>query len=190
MKHTKIFTIAVLATSLLLPLSVQANGWQVLPVSKPGYKPDVAAAVIVGVMQAKDENVDIFAPAGVEVSLNCPLLKAPKHTIRQQVSYTHSEKNGFKAQSFELSPHHMFKTRTNKLTVGVGPTIGYTMVENKQGDDGIFTFGIGASSRYDITKQVFIGAQARYVKAQEFEIAGKKTGFDNAKAVVKLGYQF
>ena len=64
------------------------------------------------------------------------------------------------------------------------------MIENDQGDDGIFTFGLGASSRYDITKKVFVGAQARYVKAQEFEITGKKTGFDNAKAIVKLGYQF
>lgn len=189
MTRKNLLITTVIATVLTLPLSAQANGWQVLPVMKPGYKADVAVAVVGGVMQAKDENVDIFSPMGVEVSINCPLLKAPNHTIRQRVSYVQSDKNGFKSQVFELNPHHMYKVAPN-VTAGFGPSVGYTAVENSAGSDGIFTFGVGVSGRYDLPNNMFLGAEARFVKAQEFEIAGKTTGFDNARALVKFGYQF
>jgi len=189
MKRTTLFSTTLLAATMAFPLIVQAEGWQVLPVMKSGYKADTALAVVGGVMQAKDDNKDIFSPMGVEVSINCPLLKAPNHTIRQRISYLQSDKNGFKTQAFELNPHHMYKVAEN-VTAGFGPSIGYTKVENSSGDDGVFTFGIGASARYELPKNLFIGAEARYVKAQEFEIAGKKTGFDNARALVKFGYQF
>ncbi len=189
MKRTTLLTAALLATTIALPLSVQAESWQVLPVMKPGYKTDVAVAVVGGVMQAKDDNVDVFSPVGVEVSINCPLLKAPNHTIRQRVSYLQSDKHGFKTQAFELNPHHMYKVAP-KVTAGFGPSIGYTKVENAAGDDGVFTFGLGVSGRYELPNNMFLGAEARFVKAQEFEIAGKKTGFDNARALVKFGYQF
>jgi len=189
MKRTTLLTATLLATTLTLPLSVQAKGWQILPVTKPGYKADTAVAVVGGVMQAKDDNKDIFSPMGLEVSINCPLLKAPNHTIRQRISYLQSDTNGFKTQAFELNPHHMYKVAPN-VTAGFGPSVGYTKVENSAGNDGVFTFGVGASGRYDLPKNMFIGAEARFVKAQEFEIAGKKTGFDNARALVKFGYQF
>jgi len=190
MKHNNALLSTILVMAFLLPLSVQATSdWQVLPVLKPSYKPDFAVAVLVGGMQADDDNKDKFSPAGLEVSLNCPLLKTPKHTIRQQISYTQAETNGFKTKSFELSPHHMFKVG-EKVTAGFGPSIGYTTVENPDGDDSVVTYGLGASTRYDVTKKFFVGAEVRYVKAQEFEIADKTTDFDNARALVKLGYQF
>ncbi len=189
MKHTTLLTTTLLITAIVLPLSTQAKGWQVLPITKAGYKTNTAIAIVGGAMQAKDDNQDVFSPMGLEVSINCPLLKAPNHTIRQRISYLQSDKNGFKTQAFELNPHHMYKVAP-KVTAGFGPSVGYTKVKNSSGHDGIFTFGIGASGRYDLPNNMFLGAEARYVKAQKFEIAGKKTGFDNARALVKFGYQF
>ncbi len=190
MKHITLLTTATLvATTLILPLSVQAEGWQVLPVMKQGYKPDFAVAVVAGTMEADDDNTDKYAPVGVELSMNCPLLKAPSHDIRQQISYLQSDKNGVKSMAFELSPHHMYKV-ANKLTIGFGPALGYTKVEKDTGSDGVFTYGAGVSTRYNISKGAFVGAEARYVKAQELEVNGVKSGFDNGRAVIKLGYQF
>ena len=71
MKRTTLLTSTLLVATMALPFSVQAEGWQVLPVMKAGYKADAALAIVGGVMEANDDNKDIFSPMGVEVSINC-----------------------------------------------------------------------------------------------------------------------
>lgn len=177
----------VLAASLLtLSLSTQAEGWEILPITNSDYQADFAIAAIGGKINSDD--ID-SSTKGVELSLNCPLLKAPNHTIRQQVSYLSTDKNGIKSKSFELSPHHMFNLENN-LSVGIGPSLGVVKVETSDGDDTAFTYGAGVSARYDVSKNFFVGAEVRRVLTKDIEIGGTSDNFNSTKALIKVGYQF
>jgi hypothetical protein len=174
-------------TSLLIAtVGVQAGEMQFLPVLKAGYQADVAVAIVGGDMKVNDSS---NTAQGLEVSLNCPLLKPANHNIRQQASFIQTDKDGVKTQSFELNPHHML-INSGKFSAGIGASLGYTKVETATDDDGVATYGAGISTRYNIVKGAFVGAEVRYVKAQGLEIAGQEEKFNNSRAVVKLGYQF
>lgn len=180
----KMMTVALLTG--LSPIA-QANEWEVLPIMGDHYKADFAIALVTGKTDVKEG--DNVSTTGVEVSLNCPLLKPPHHTIRQQISYTQSDEKGVETTSFELSPHHMFDLN-EKLSVGFGPSLGFSNIDNGSDDDNVFTYGVGGSARYDVTKRLFISTEARYAWSDDLELSGTDTDFENLRLTAKIGYQF
>lgn len=174
------------ASLLALSVTTQAGEWEFLPVMGNDYQANFAIAAIAGTTKANGESA---STTGVEVSLNCPLLKVPNHTIRQQITYARTDKDGVETESFELSPHHMFDINS-KLSAGLGPSLGFTKVDTSAGDDTVFTYGLGVSTRYNINKSLFVSAEVRYVKSEDIEIAGATDDFDNTRALLKVGYQF
>lgn len=178
--------IAITLLTGLAPVT-QAKEWVVLPVLGDNYKADFAIAAIVGKTDIKEG--DTVSTKGIEVSLNCPLLQPPNHIIRQQVSYLQSDEKGIETTSFELNPHHMFKA-TEKLKVGFGPSLGLSNIDNGSDDDNVFTYGLGASARYDITKTLFVSTEARYAWSDDVELAGVDDDFENLRLTAKMGYQF
>jgi len=182
----------LVASLLSLSLSAQANEWEFLPIMGNNYQADFSVAIDGGRIDIDNDNDtdrDDFSTTGIEVALNCPLLKPPNHMIRQQISYAVSDENDVETKYFELNPHHMFAIN-HKLQAGIGPSLGYTKVETNAGDDNVFTYGLGASLRYNVNPNIFLGAEVRYVKSKEVEIAGFDEEYDNFRMLFKAGYQF
>lgn len=182
----------LVASLLSLSLSAQANEWEFLPIAGNNYQADFSVAIVGGRIDIDNDNDtdnDDFSATGIEVALNCPLLKPPNHIIKQQISYTVSDEDGMETSSFELNLHHMFAIN-EKLQLGIGPSLGYTKIETNADDDNVFTYGLGASARYNVSPNVFLGAEARYAKSKDVEIAGFDEEYDNFRMLFKAGYQF
>jgi opacity protein-like surface antigen len=173
--------------ALGLTVSAQAGEWEFLPVLNSDYTPQFALALTGGVLQGDASSTEsVF---GVEISLDCPLLKAPNHTIRQQASFTKYDHNGEKLSSFELNPHHMFEM-TDNTYIGVGPSLGFAKYERAGDSDTVFTYGLGLSLRTNFTEHFFVGAEMRYVWTQDANINGVEDDVNNLRTVAKIGYQF
>lgn len=179
-------TILLLLTGL--GLSTQAQSWKVLPVLDADYSPNFAVAVTAGAQELKSSD-DYSGVYGLEVSLNCPLLTPPEHTIRQQLSIENYEYDNILITSFELSPHHMFEL-SSTMTVGIGPSVGVSHVEVNDIDDTLFTYGAGASIRKDITSDFFIGAQTQYIWMSDTDFGNKDVDLNSFKLIIKSGFQF
>ena len=182
----------ILLTALLFSfsLSAHANEWEFLPIRGDNYQPDFAIALVGGRSDFdKGTENDDTSTLGAEISLNCPLLKPPHHTIRQQISYVSTDDKGVETNSLELNPHHMF-TMNDKLQIGFGPSIGYTQIKTNRGDDSAFTYGLGASLRYNFSQSLFVGGEARYAKSKDINITGLDDDIDNMRLLAKVGYAF
>ena len=127
---------------------------------------------------------------GLELSLNCPLLKAPEGIIRQQISFASYDENGLEIDSFELNPHYQLDIAPD-LAFGFGPGFGYVSARGVGIDDSAFTLQAGASLNYTIG-QIVIGAEARYqFMVSDIEANnGSEVDVDNSRLMLKLGYRF
>ena len=184
----KSFASIVVAGSLsLASQSVLAEGWEFFPVTNDDYQFEPQLSVIGGNMDAGN-GID-GTMTGVELAINCPLLKAPNGVIRQQVSYATFDENGVEVTSFELNPHYQVNVAEN-LEFGFGPGFGYLTAEGGTLDDSAFTLQAGASLSYSID-QLVIGAEARYQFAMsDLEANGNKVDMDNSRLMLKVGYRF
>lgn len=171
--------------AVTLASGLEANAWKILPVLGANYTPDFAVALTGGFNKLTDAD-DTQSIYGVEVSLNCPLLSPPTDTIRQRLSITNYDYDGLSILSVSLNPHHMFQV-ADTTTIGFGPSLGVSTVDVGDEDDVVFTYGLGASLRSDISDRLFVGVEARYELTQESDIVDD---LDNTKVLVKLGYQF
>lgn len=192
MKKEFLVIFTLFALTLVAQITRADNGWEFLPITGDSYQADLAVAVVGGrteVDSKVDNDNNDTSTLGIEASINCPLLKAPNHTIRQQVSYVETDKEGLATKSFELNPHHMLEMG-DKMQAGFGPSLGSTKIETRTGDDTVFTYGLGASIRYDFTESVFMGGEARYAWSKDIDIVDVDKDFDNFRMLIKVGYQF
>ena len=176
-------------TIMTLSLSAQASGWEILPVLNDNHKLNPAVAIIGGSLQGDESGDKSEAFYGLEISMDCPLLKVPTGKIRQQANLTSYDNDGIKMNEFNLNPHYQISL-SDSTSFGVGPSFGVAQVELEDEDDTIFTYGVGASVRTNLTNEMFIGAEARYTMTSDAEFFGEKDDFNNYKFFVKLGYQF
>jgi opacity protein-like surface antigen len=54
----------------------------------------------------------------------------------------------------------------------------------------VFTYGLGASLRYNLTAKLFVGAESRYAWSDDIELAGVNKDYDTLRLLAKVGYQF
>jgi opacity protein-like surface antigen len=185
----KTLLLSVIASTLMIA------GGDIAPVEPMVETPDVevapakdyapALALIGGAMKFDQSGSDWKGFYGAEFSFTCLL----SDQIRQQIQITNYDNDGVQMFQANINPHYMIDIAEG-TQVGFGPTLGVARVEVGNDDDTIFTYGVGASVRKDITENVFVGAEAKYEWTTDATIAGVDTDFNNAKVFAKLGYQF
>jgi opacity protein-like surface antigen len=134
----------------------------------------------------KGDGVDDWNPLyGVEFSFECLF----SSSVRSQMQITNYDEDGIKMLQFSANPHYLFDIAKD-TTFGVGPSLGVAQVEINDEDDTIFTYGLGASIRTEITEHFYVGAEARYEWTTDAEFLGEEDDFNNAKVFAKIGYTF
>jgi len=172
---------SIVALSILLGISsmnTQAEGWEFLAGSKPGYKAEPIASLMFGQMDFDGSDSSIV---GVELSLNCPLLQPPTNRIRQQASITSYDDSGFEIINLEINPHYVVEVAKN-LEIGGGPGFGYLYSDDTADR---FAFNLGASIHYT-GLPVFLGAEVR----TQFTTEDNGNDMNNNRMAVKIGYAF
>lgn len=185
----KSIAVSIVAGALSISSQVAlADGWELFPVVNDDYQYAPQLSLIGGSMDPGDG--DSGSMTGLELSLNCPLLKAPEGIIRQQISYASYDENGLEIDSFELNPHYQIDIAPD-VTFAYGPGFGYVSAQGAGIDDSAFTLQAGASLNYTIG-QVVIGAEARYqFMVSDIEANnGSEVDLDNTRMMLKLGYRF
>jgi len=142
-------------------------------------------ALLGGVMKGEGDSTDWNPVYGAELSFECLFSSA----VRSQLQYTHYDEDGLMMQQLSANPHYIFNPGAT-IEVGFGPHIGVAKVEIANEDDTIFTYGVGASLRSDITDNFFIGAEARYEWTTDATFGGVDDNLNNAKVFAKLGFSF
>ena len=187
MKST--MTSILFAAGLTLGLqSAQAADWEFFPVVSDDYNFAPQLSIITGNLDPKDGESGSLT--GLELAINCPLLKAPNGVIRQQVSYATFDENGVEISTFELNPHYQIEVAPN-LNFGFGPGFGYITAEGGNLDDSSITLQAGASLNYHID-QFVVGAEARYqTLLSDMKLpSGGEVDIDNTRFMLKIGYNF
>lgn len=180
----------VLSTTLVLigfSSTLYASEWKVFPVIGPDYQFKPAVALVVG--QFSPEDGDSSSVIGVELSLECPLLKPPSNHIRQQISINQVDDDGLTVSSIEINPHYMYSI-SPQFEAGFGPSLGVAITELGDVDETDLTYGLGASARFDVTPRLFVGAEFRKAWMDDVTLDGVKANLGNTRAAVKVGYQF
>ena len=175
--------------TMTLSISAQAGEWEILPVLNDSHKLNTAVAIIGGSMQGDESGSESDSFYGLEVSMDCPLIKVPTGKIRQQINLTTYDDGDIAIRQFNLNPHYQIPL-SSTLTMGVGPSFGIANVEILDQDDTIFTYGVGTSLRAELTKEIFIGAEARYELTTDADLFNIEDDFNNLKFFAKVGYQF
>jgi len=178
----------ILAASLLAA-TLNAGEWGILPVLDADYKSEHGFALLVGYQQPSESGVDGALAYGVEASINCPLLKVPVNYIRQKLSVSYSDNDGLKLTSIEINPYYRMPIATD-LEVGVGPSLGATIVKSGSLSDTVFGYGAGADIEYDINN-IYVAFEARYQLTSDVDFgSGIGGNIDNFRGMAKVGYKF
>ena len=142
-------------------------------------------AVLGGVLRGEGDNTDWNALYGAELTFECLF----SSDVRSQLQFTHYDEAGTKMLQLSVNPHYIFN-RGDTVEFGFGPHLGAAKVEIGSEDDTVFTYGLGASIRSNISENFFVGAEARYEWTTDAEFSGVEDNQNNAKVFAKIGYSF
>jgi len=178
----------IILTSLLTTTLLLAEGG-FLPVSKPDYKANVGIAGLGGLLKGTDGDSDYESFFGLEISLDCPLLKLSSGNIRQQINLTQYNHDNLKIQELNLNPHYIIPV-SNTTSFGFGPSFGIAKIDIGSDDDTAFTYGLGTSVRTDLGNGLFVGGEFRYTLTSDASLEGIDDDIDNTKFMIKIGQQY
>ena len=142
-------------------------------------------AVLGGVLRGEGDDTEWNEFYGAEFSFECLF----SSNVRSQLQFTHYDIDGLKMLQLSANPHYIFN-RGDAVEFGFGPHLGAAKVEIGNEDDTIFTYGLGASVRSNISENFFVGAEARYEWTTDAEFGGVEDDVNNAKVFAKIGYSF
>lgn len=179
---------AVLAASLVLTTAASAKEFKVLPILDSGFCPNIQVGLSAGYMNLKNVNAD-GATAGIEISLDCPVFTLPWDNLRQQIMLNRFDSNGLAMTNLEFNPYYLI-TLSNGVEWGFGPGFG-VIFSDAQKSDTVLTLQAGTGLKYNISKEMYAGADIRAQWTQEARLTtGYKEELDNYRAQVKVGYRF
>ena len=191
----KITLLSVLTSALIVagggnleevePITPSIETLQVNEVSNSTSRIPMSVAYIGGIQKGEGDDLDWEVFNGFEFSFGCLL----SESVRSQLQITTYNQNNIAILQVSTNPHYIFNV-SEKVALGVGPHLGLAKVEIGTEDDIIFTYGLGASIRTDITEHFFIGAEARYEWTTDATFAGVDDDLNNAKVFAKIGYSF
>ena len=132
-----------------------------------------------------DDDADWEGFYGAEFAFPCLF----SSDVRSQLQVTNYDQDGLKMLQISANPHYVFN-RGSAVEFGFGPHLGAAKVEIADEDDTVFTYGLGASLRSDITEHFYVGAEARFEWTTDATFGGIEDDLNNAKVFAKLGYNF
>jgi len=195
MKKTFNVLTSMLACALLSTTALASSDKLVLfPIfTDDKWEPNIEVAAVLGYVDYDKKNFDDGTIYGAEFSFDCPVFTLPgDHLLRQQLSLSQYNKNGFKVTTIEMNPYY-FVNVTDKLVLGFGPGIGGVHGDPDNGQDQwLFSVQAGAGLKYYIDDFI-IGADLRYQWTAEKNfstVGGKKEDLDNMRFLLKAGYRF
>lgn len=180
---------AVMLASLLLGSAVHAREFKALPILDSGFCPNIQVALSTGYMNLSNVDAD-GATVGIEISLDCPVFTLPWDNLRQQIMLNHFDSDGLEMTNLEFNPYYIV-TLNNGLEWGFGPGFGVVFSDTAHKSDTVFTLQAGTGLKYNISKELYAGADMRWQWTQDAELtAGRNADLDNYRAQVKIGYKF
>ena len=187
MKFTPLIKTAA-AAALLIATSANAREFKALPILDASFCPNIQVGLSAGYMNLK--NVDAEgATAGIEISLDCPVFTLPWDNLRQQIMLNHFDSDGLEMTNLEFNPYYLI-TLDNGVEWGFGPGFGVIFSDAGKSDT-VFTLQAGTGLKYNISREIYTGADVRYQWTQKAELTpGYKEDLDNYRAQVKVGYRF
>jgi opacity protein-like surface antigen len=186
---TSTFTKSALMAAALIISSANAKEFKALPILDNGFCPNIQVGLTAGYMNLK--NVDAQgATAGIEISLDCPVFTLPWDNLRQQIMLNQFNSDGLKMTNLEFNPYYLI-TLNNGVEWGFGPGFGVIFSDTADKGDTVFTLQAGTGLKYNISKEIYTGADLRWQWTQEADIGlNQKEDLDNYRAQVKIGYKF
>lgn len=170
--------------------TAQAQDWRFFPGGDDDYRAQPTVSLIYGRTMPsatgfKDGNI-----AGIELSLNCPMLQPPRNRIRQQLSYIHYSQADKEIDALEINPHYVVEIAPD-LEIGGGPGLAYIKTTTQINDPSLWGLNLGLSVHYRGLGPVFIGAEYRYQITSDEDFGnGTKEDLNNSRYDIKLGYEF
>jgi len=178
----------IVLTSLLVSTLAFAET-SLFPVMQDGYKSNIGIAALGGLLKGSDSDSDYESFFGLEISLDCPILRLESGNIRQQLNITQYNHDGLKIQELNLNPHYIIPI-SNTTSFGIGPSYGIAKVDIGRDDDTAFTYGFGTSLRTDLGNGLFVGGEFRYTLSTDASLLGIDDDIDNTKFMIKIGQQY
>ena len=186
MNKTKSVLFALAGT--LVATSASAEMFTTMPVNDPNWKPEFTLAITTGQFDPKPSGVETESSTGIQLSLNCPILKPKSGIIRQQFNYNVVSGNDYDVSSLEANPR--WYAIDGNLRYGAGPGFGYMTVNpNARSAESTFTLQLGAAIEYRLDS-ITIGADSRYMYTLDQDMFGSGDGLDNTLTEVSIGYNF
>jgi len=142
-------------------------------------------ALLGGALKGEGDDTEWNALYGAEFTFECLF----SSDVRSQLQFTYYDADGLKLLQLSANPHYIFN-RGDTVEFGVGPHLGVANVEIGNESDTVFTYGLGASARANITSNIFLGVEARYEWTTDATFGGVDDDVNNAKVFAKIGYSF
>lgn len=181
-------TKAALLACVLLGASANAKEFKALPILDKNFCPNIQVGLSAGYMNLKNVNAE-GSTVGVEISLDCPVFTLPWDNLRQQIMLNHFDSDGLEMTNLEFNPYYLI-TLNNNVEWGFGPGFGVIFSDSDKSDT-VFTLQAGTGLKYNISKELYTGADIRYQWTQKAELSsGHNEDLDNYRAQVKIGYRF
>lgn len=182
------FAKAAVAASLLISSTAGAGEFKALPILDADFCPNIQVGLSAGYMNLKNVSAS-GATAGIEISLDCPVFTLPWDNLRQQIMLNHFNSDGLQMTNLEFNPYYLV-TLNNGVEWGFGPGFGVIFSEMDKSDT-VFTLQAGTGLKYNISKEIYTGADVRYQWTQKADLTNTyKEDLDNYRAQVKIGYRF
>lgn len=182
------YTKSVLMASLLFGLTANGQEFKVLPILDKNFCPNIQVGLSTGYMNLKNVNAE-GSTVGIEISLDCPVFTLPWDNLRQQVMLNHFDSDGLEMTNLEFNPYYLI-TLKNGIEWGFGPGFGVIFSDAHKSDT-VFTLQAGTGLKYNISKELYTGADVRWQWTQKAELTQNyKEDLDNYRAQVKIGYRF
>lgn len=177
-----------LTASLLVGTLSNAKEFEVLPILKSSFCPNVQVGLATGYTNYKNVAAE-GATVGVEITFDCPIFTLPWDNLRQQIMVNQFNSDGMNLTNFEFNPYYIIDLG-NGLDFGFGPGWGVVLSDTYT-HDVAFALQAGAGVQYDISSRYYAGADVRYQWTQKIDVApGVREDLDNYRAQVKVGYRF
>ncbi|DAB37412.1 MAG TPA: hypothetical protein CFH83_11320 [Sulfuricurvum kujiense] len=181
-------TKAALLACVLLGSSANAKEFKALPILDKNFCPNIQVGLSAGYMNLKNVNA-AGSTAGIEISLDCPVFTLPWDNLRQQIMLNRFDSDGLEMTNLEFNPYYLI-TLNNGVEWGFGPGFGVIFSDAAKSDT-VFTLQAGTGLKYNISKEIYTGADIRWQWTQKAELTpNQKEDLDNYRAQVKIGYRF
>lgn len=181
-------TKAALLALVLVGTSASAKEFKALPILDKNFCPNIQVGLSAGYMNLKNVNAS-GATAGIEISLDCPVFTLPWDNLRQQIMLNRFDSDGLEMTNLEFNPYYLI-TLNNGMEWGFGPGFGVIFSDAAKSDT-VFTLQAGTGLKYNISKEIYTGADIRWQWTQKAELSPtQKEDLDNYRAQVKIGYRF